>query len=54
MNPLTLAELNAVLGQTVGSLTVSQLEQVRDALNRRYWPQSAPETLNVIAGRWTS
>lgn len=55
MNPLKLAEIQALLGQSVGLLKPYQLELLLDALNRRPWNYLNPatqETLTVISNRW--
>ncbi|WP_321476611.1 hypothetical protein [uncultured Paludibaculum sp.] len=57
MNPLTLTEVKALLGQTAGDLKPYQLEQLLDALARRPWPQldaAAQESLATISSRWSN
>lgn len=61
MNPLTKAEIKAILSQTVGSLKPYQLKQLMDALNRRPWQRGNPgpdptsqATMDEIAATWTS
>ncbi len=45
-NPLTLQQLQALLLQNLGTLRPVDLEQVLDALNRRYSDRS--QTLSTI------
>lgn len=61
MNPIGIAELTALLSEELGSLKPYQIEQLRDALNRRVWEHGTPVngyadqlTLATIVAAWQS
>jgi hypothetical protein len=59
LGPLTLAQINTLLAETVGNLQPYRLAQLVDALNRRTFADTAPTytsqpSLTTIAAGWAA
>jgi hypothetical protein len=58
MNPLTKAELSALMSTQLGNLRPYQIEQIADALRRRGWERpgdvTAQSTLSTLVAGWGS